>query len=78
MELLLACFPPPIVLTNLIFSRDEEVVPLGKNPMKSQAADNPFKKDMRAMVLFWKIAIKGGKKVGKGKNTKKKAESMFT
>jgi hypothetical protein len=74
----LLVFPPSIVLTNLIFSRDEEVVPQGKNPMKSKAADNPFKKDLRAMVLFWKIAIKGGKKVGKGKSTKKKAESMFS
>ena len=75
----LLVFPPSIILTNLIFSRDEEVVPVGKNPMKSKSAENHFKKDLRAMVLFWKIAIKGGKKVGKGTNNKKlRTESMFT
>jgi hypothetical protein len=76
----LLVFPPSIILTNLIFSRDEEVVPVGKIPMKSKSAENHFKKDLRAMVLFWKIAIKGGKKVGKGSKhiKKKKTESMFT
>jgi hypothetical protein len=74
----LLVFPPSIQLYNLIFSRDEEVVPLGRNPMKSKAADNHFKKDMRAMVLFWKIAIKGGKKVGKGSKKKTKADTLFS
>jgi hypothetical protein len=73
----LLVFPPSIVLNNHIFSRDEEVVPIGKIPLKSKAAENPFKKDIRAMVLFWKIATKGGKKVGKGKKSKSTDATMF-
>jgi hypothetical protein len=73
----LLVFPPSVVLNNHIFSRDEEVLPIGRNPMKSKAAENHFKKDMRAMVLFWKIATKGGKKVGKGTKSKSSVASMF-
>jgi hypothetical protein len=61
----LMCFPPGVILENQIFSRDEEDVPTNKNPMKSTAKQNMFEKDLRAMVLYWKIAVKGGVKIGK-------------
>jgi hypothetical protein len=64
----LLCFPPEVVLENQIFSNDEETVPVYKNPMMLAIsdADNVFEKDMRALILFWRIAVKGGTKVGRG------------
>ena len=49
---------------------------MGKNPLKSLAKENEFVKDLRAMVLFWRIGIRGGKKVGK-KVSKDEAKDLF-
>jgi hypothetical protein len=74
----LLVFPNDTILDNQVFSKDEHVVPLGKNPitLKSAAANNDFKKDLRAMVLYWRIAVKGGTKHGK-QEQKEEISKMF-
>jgi hypothetical protein len=72
----LVCFPPNVELNNQIFSSEEYTLELGQNPMKSPAAENDFDIDLCSMVLFWRIAIRGGIQVGKMGGKKKKA-NMF-
>ena len=59
----LLVFPPPISLSNQVFSDDEGTVPVSKNSLVILAADNISKKDLRQVVLFWKIAVNGGEQV---------------
>lgn len=62
----LLCFPPEVELDNQIFSNDEATVPKAMNPMMCPSAENDFGKDFRAVVLFWRIAVKGGTKISNG------------
>jgi hypothetical protein len=65
----LLCFGPEIALDNQIFSKDEYLVPMGKNPMVSAAKENAFQKDLRSLVLYWHIAVRGGTKISNGKKS---------
>ena len=74
---------PGVVLDNKIFSKDDNVVPMIKNPLKLKK-DHPvnlFGKDILAMTLYWRIAISGGQKIG-GKQSQKtqeaEARNMFS
>ena len=72
----LLVFPQGTILDNQIFSDDEEVA-VTLNPITSKPNDegsNGFKKDMRGLVLFWCIAVAGGRKVGKVTKKKRAAE----
>ena len=75
-------FPPGVQLENKIFSLDDNIVPVTKNPLKLKKdhPENLFNKEILAMTLFWRIALKGGKKIGGKQSEKKKeaeAKSMF-
>ena len=73
----LVCFPPEIILDNQIFSKDEELIPVGMNPMKCEAANNDFEKDIRAMVLYWRVAVKEGTKIGI-EEMKEESKTLFS
>jgi hypothetical protein len=65
----LLVFPHNIVLDNSIFSDDDDILPIVPNPVISLGANNAFDKDIRGMVVYWCIAIAGGRKVSRVKDT---------
>ena len=66
-----------MLLENRIFSQDDNIVPVTKNPLKLKKdhSDNLFGKEMLAMTIFWHIAVSGGFRIGKKKEVE--AKSMF-
>jgi hypothetical protein len=74
----LLVFPQGTILDNQIFSDDDGEVAVTLNPITSKTNDegNSFRKDMRGLVLFWCIAVAGGRKVGKV-TKKPKATELF-
>ena len=78
MDVLLNCFPPGIILDNFAFSKDDELVECEQSPIKisKDEPENEFKKDIRCMELYWRIAVRGVKTVSV-RNKKKNATSVF-
>jgi hypothetical protein len=72
----LLVFPKGTILDNQIFSEDEEIIPMESNPLMSDGKYNDFGKDIRGMVIFWCIAVAGGRKVENSSN-KKKNKDMY-
>ena len=59
----LLAFCPYIFLDNQILFQDEFKIPAQYNSVTSLARDNPTKKDLRGMTVFWAIAVEGGKQI---------------
>jgi hypothetical protein len=67
----LLVFPQGTVLDNQIFSEDEDIIPMEGNPVMSDGKTNDFGKDIRGMVVYWCIAVAGGRRVENSSNRKK-------
>ena len=72
-------FGPTIELDNQIFSREEGVVPIMNNPLtlKKDDADNKFGQKFLGMTVYWRIAVRGGIKIGQQKKREDDAKDMF-
>jgi hypothetical protein len=59
----LLVFNAHVVLDNQILSEDEFNIPTQYNSITSLAKENAHKRDLRAMTIFWEIAVEGGAQV---------------
>ena len=74
----LLIFPPAPnrKLANQIFSHDEDIVPKKTVPLKvdKNHKDNDIEKDVYGIVMYWRIAVRGGVKITE---IEQKKESLY-
>jgi hypothetical protein len=72
----LLVFGTDVELDNTIFSDDGDNLTTVINPLFIKGKENETRKDLYSTVVFWRIALAGGKKLTNG-DKKTKAQELF-